>query len=84
MAYVGDDKKKTELFLVEKVLDGKLEPVGLFTRIEKVKEVLKDSEGIATQMVVNAEYSEGIGVCPHIYFAADGSINGPDITKGVQ
>ena len=65
---MSDGKKKEEMFLTEKVIAGKLEPIAICYSLEKVIEIMGQDEGLVTKMCTDVEYSEGVGVCSHIHF----------------
>jgi len=50
----------------------RLEPIGLKSNFEAAYGLIGDRVGIITEMEVDKEYPEGIGICQHWHFGEDG------------
>lgn len=58
------------IFMVEVVIDGKLEILGCAHDVKQVREWTSeyDSPGIVTKMKIGEKYPSGIGACDHWHF----------------
>lgn len=58
-----------KVFLVEKVIGKKLEPIALKTNWTRAFYLIgRQDVGLITEMIIDEEYPEGIGECQHRHF----------------
>ncbi len=54
-----------ELYLAEKLMGSKLEPIGLYRSRERAMLAIGDVEGLISQLEIGRTYPDGIGIAPH-------------------